>query len=528
MLDANAEADFVNAEASLIAAWAALRNRVQPDRPVALVRHGSDLLVGIALPLPGGKQKILRALIAPPHSDRTLPILQLSIGWLQLALTAVEQEQGARAARLLDLLAQVLSQDNARAAAQDWINRTASWARTEVPELSLSLFSVVQGSPSWWVSSDTAWAEKGAPELRDASEVAAQSLTEMRELEAGTAWALPLLDAGEPKAVLVARAGAAPLPEAAKRVLRASAAAAEPTLRRWNRAERPLWRHGLDALLESMRKVFTPGHLAWKFGLAGLLLLVIALTLVPVEDRVTANLVIEGRVRQTLTAPFEGFVAEVFARPGDSVKKGARLAQLDTRDLLLEQGKYRSARDQAAGKLRQAMGEREAAASQQAAAELREAEAQLALVEAKLERSALTAPLDGMVVTGDWAQQIGSPVETGKEMFELAALEGYRVVLQVADRDISKVHAGQEGRLRLTGRPDESHTFKVKTVTAVASVKDGENGFRVEAEWEADMPALNPGMQGVGKIVVGEASLLRIWTKPLLAWARLKLWSLWW
>ena len=56
----------------------------------------------------------------------------------------------------------------------------------------------------------------------------------------------------------------------------------------------------------------------------------------------------------------------------------------------------------------------------QAAAELRQAQAQLALVETKLARSSLSAPLDGIVVAGDWAQQVGGPVENGKELFEIA------------------------------------------------------------------------------------------------------------
>lgn len=522
--------EFPGARPELAAIWKALRERLTPERPLALARDGEDMVMALSLQLPNGRGASLGVLIGPPHSEKTISLMQLSIGWLQLAITSDVQAQGARAARLLDLLGQVLSQDSARAATQDWINRTASWLRTEVPglePLSLSLFSVKHDIPAWWVSSDTAWAEKGSPHLREAGELAIQALVEVREQQRSGLWALPLLDAGQVRSVLVARAEGE-LPDGARQILRASAAAAEPLLRRWQQSERPLWKHSIDALVEFGRKLITPGHLVWKFGTAVAVMLIGVLTLVPVQERVTASMVIEGRVRQVVTAPFEGFIAVVPVRPGDIVRKGQTLAELDTRDLLLEQSKFRSARDQSAGKLRQALGEREAAASQQAAAELREAEAQLALTDAKIARARLAAPLDGMVVTGDWAQQIGSPIESGKEMFEVAALEGYRVALHVADRDIARVKSGQEGSLRLTGRPGESYDFKVSTVTAVASVKDSENGFRVEAEWRGEPPPLNPGMQGVGKIAVGQASLLSIWTRPLLNWTRLKLWSLLW
>jgi hypothetical protein len=102
------------------------------------------------------------------------------------------------------------------------------------------------------------------------------------------------------------------------------------------------------------------------------------------------------------------------------------------------------------------------------------------------------------------------------------------VVLHVADRDISRVHPGQDGELRLAGQPQHSYVFKVSQVTATASVHEGVNGFRVEASWAGEAPTLSPGMQGVGKVAVGRANLLTIWTRPLLDWLRLKIWSLWW
>jgi hypothetical protein len=98
----------------------------------------------------------------------------------------------------------------------------------------------------------------------------------------------------------------------------------------------------------------------------------------------------------------------------------------------------------------------------------------------------------------------------------------------VADRDIARVHPGQPGALRLTGLPQHSYPFKVSTVTATASVQDGTNGFRVEAEWTGEASALSPGMQGVGKVTVGESNLLMVWIRPSIDWLRLKLWSWWW
>ncbi|RZL31729.1 MAG: HlyD family secretion protein [Rubrivivax sp.] len=161
-----------------------------------------------------------------------------------------------------------------------------------------------------------------------------------------------------------------------------------------------------------------------------------------------------------------------------------------------------------------------------ASAELQGAEGQLALVEAKLARAQLVAPIAGLVVSGDWVQQVGSPTELGKEMFEIAS-EGYRVVLHVPERDIARVRSGQRGVLRLAGQPQDGHDFELSRVTATASVQDGTNGFRAEAMWVGETPALSPGMQGVAKVVVGTSNLLTIWTRESLDWLRLKLWQYW-
>ena len=521
------------------AQWSALC--AQPERlpPGAVVRidvpAGSDLLIAAAISLPNGQLGLVGVAIAPPFNDRTVQLVALSLGWLQLALAAGQFDRSRRAGRLLELLGHVASQTGARGGAQEWINRTAAWAREElgsaVPSLEMTLFEVRGALPRWWVSSDTAWAETASPALIAATEVAAQALVEMQDVQGRGWWATPVMDDGKVATVLVVKLDVAlgtDLPEPVKSLLRANLGLAEPLMRRWRQADDSLLRHGLASTRSAWTKITGPGHLTWKAGAAGLVLALLVLLVWPVPDRVTANTVIEGRLRQVITAPFDGFIGQVAVRPGQRVVRGQMLARLDDRDLKLEQGKFRSERDQASGKLRQAMSERDAPAMALAQAEVQQAEAQLALVEAKLARSELVAPQDGLLVTGDWVQQIGGPVETGKEMFEIASGEGYRVVLHVSDRDIARVHLGQTGALRLTGQPNASHVFRISNLTATASVQDGINGFRVEAEWQGEVPPLSPGMQGIGKIEVGKSNLLTVWTRPSIDWLRLKIWSWWW
>lgn len=519
------------AQAEVDQAWAEARARVTPDSPVALARVATgELLVATHLQLPDGQPATVGALLAPPHNDRNLQLLLLSLGWLQLTLSAASLAHNQRAAALLQLLGHVAAQPGSRAAAQDWINRTAAWARAQLPPqamLTLSLFERRFERMHWWVAADTSHAEAGSPAVMAATELAQRAFVEERLLDEADHWALPLLDQGEVVAVLVAQHGQGRLPEAARLVLQTSATAAEPLLRHWREHQRPWPAVTWLALRRVAARLAGPGHWAWKAGAAALVAALAMLLLVPVDDRVTANTVIEGRTRQLVTVPFEGFIREVLVRPGDRVRRGQLLLRLDGRELQIEAAKLRGERDQAAGKLRQALAEHDAPAVAQVSAELQGAEGQLALVEAKLARAALVSPLDGLVVSGDWMQQIGAPLELGKEAFEIASDDGYRVVLHVPERDIARVRAGQRGVLRLAGQPQQGHDFELSRVTATASVQDGANGFRAEAAWLGATPALSPGMQGVAKVSVGRANLLTIWTRASVDWLRLKLWTYW-
>jgi RND family efflux transporter MFP subunit len=266
------------------------------------------------------------------------------------------------------------------------------------------------------------------------------------------------------------------------------------------------------------------GHASFKLGALAALAAAVVLSVAEMDYRVTAKSVIEGVVQRAAVAPFRGFVAAAPVRAGAQVTQGQVLAVLDDRDLRLEQARYRSEVDQAEQKYHDANARRERPTAAQAAAQQRQAQAQLDLVEEKLARARITAPVDGLVVSGDLTQLLGSPVEQGQTLFEVAPLDAYRVILRVDERDIGELKTGQRGQLVLTGLSKEPLPFSVRTITAVAEQGDGKNLFRVEAELDRAVPYLRPGMEGVGKVEVGERKVLWVWTHGLTDWLRLALW----
>jgi len=139
----------------------------------------------------------------------------------------------------------------------------------------------------------------------------------------------------------------------------------------------------------------------------------------------------------------------------------------------------------------------------------------------------LIAPFDGVVVNGDLSQSLGAPVERGEVLFEVAPLDGYRIILEVDERDVSQIAVGQRGQLALTGFPDATLLMVVEKITPVSSTDEGRNYFRVEAMLSEPSSLLRPGMEGIGKIDIEQRKLAWIWTHKLVAWARLWFWS-WW
>jgi hypothetical protein len=116
-------------------------------------------------------------------------------------------------------------------------------------------------------------------------------------------------------------------------------------------------------------------------------------------------------------------------------------------------------------------------------------------------------------------------VELGKLLFEIAPLDAYRVILKIDERDIAFLRTGQRGELALSGIPNELMQFAVKQITPVSTPQEGRNYFRVEAQIDNASARLRPGMEGVGKVSVGERKLIWIWTHSLVDWLRLWAWK---
>jgi hypothetical protein len=280
-----------------------------------------------------------------------------------------------------------------------------------------------------------------------------------------------------------------------------------------------------ETVLQKARLVVGPRHPGAKLVALAVVGLIGFLSLATGTYRVAAKTVVEGSVQRAEVAPFDGHIAQAFVRAGDVVQAGQVLCRLDDRELKLEYARLSSEREQEERRSRQVLAGQDRGEMMVAAAEIAQTDAKLSLITDKLQHATLTAPFDGVVVSGDLNQYLGTPVEQGKLLFQIAPLNAYRVILQVDERDISNLTLGQTGKLTLSGLPGQTLDFAVQQITPVANQQEGRNFFRVEARLLAAPDRIRPGMEGVGKVSVGTRKLIWIWTHSLVDWFRFWIWK---
>lgn len=363
-----------------------------------------------------------------------------------------------------------------------------------------------------------------APEKDEVPAIAHADLA--REFRDSAILSVPLLEAGNANGVLtLERSQGDPFDAESVELCKTVGMLLGPILGLKRDNERGVWQRATQALAGGARALFGPRHPGVKLIALTAAAAVLLCSLATGTYRVSAKTVIEGAVQSAAVAPFDGYIAQSMVRAGDQVAKGQELCRLDDKDLKLEQTRLASEREQLLRKHRQALAAQDRAQMGVVAAQIDQAQAQLLLIEDKLARATLHAPFDGVVVSGDLSQLLGTPVEQGKVLFQIAPLDAYRVILEVDERDIDQIRVGEQGELALSGMPSQPLHFSVKQITPVSTAQDGRNYFRVEAQLDNPSARLRPGMEGVGKISAGSRKLIWIWTHSLVDWLRMWAWK---
>ena len=513
--------------------WNSIKAQLSTEKPVVIQKSEQGYLIGYLL-TNSSSSSLIGLSIAPPISEITLELVRTSMGWLFYEQQSQKLQHAFQAEQLLEIFAHVINQTQFRIAAQEWINQTTTYIRNQFPhypniQLNYLLIKDKQ-KVQWIVSSELSWTEKGAADMQKLNEIALQTLFLQHELHEQHWFGYPVFNQGKIQAIVVAKDRYFEQHDshtALSLYLKSNIDLIHPLLQHWHQSEQGLIEHSLKSGQNLFKKYSSDGHYTWKIITGLLLVFLLCITLIPVDKLVTANLNVEGKTRWIISAPTQGFIQQVLVRPGDKVKKAQPLIQLDNTDLKIQIAEQHSLLDQAQHQFRVAMAEQNLTDSGLAANQIKQQEAKIQTLQRKINQTTVTAPITGTIIDGDWIQQIGTPVEDGKELFQIASQDAYKVILHVADKDIHFIQKDQNGVLKLTGLPDQTFPIRITRITPVASVQNNVNGFKVEAAWLDSPPALTPGMQGVGKITVGKTNLLFRWSRDFINWMKLKIWSNW-
>jgi biotin carboxyl carrier protein len=488
--------------------------------------------------------------LSAPQLQLLLRELHWGVGWLHSLLwqhrSTGEGERGTASLAAMDVLAAVQEHDSLLESALALCNALTVQLKAERVSFGLMRKDAIKlaamSHGAWFrKKSDVVEALEAAmdeamdqgmplslPKVREGDPVTLQQARLQALGGKGAVASVPMMDRGMPVGVLVVERAVDAEPFTARDLLTAETIAAlvAPGIAMKQREER--WvggrvrRYGMDGA----KALFGPRRpLAKALGIGALLLLLVLF--VPLAQfQVRADAELEGEVQRAASAPFSGFIARSQARAGDVVRAGQVLATLDDRDLRVDRARALGEVQQLDRRYREALAKHERSEMSLAGAQLRQAEAGLRLIDYKLARTRIVAPLSGVLVSGDLSQKVGTPVEEGDLLFEVAPMGSFRVVLSVEEQDVNYLRPGQRGRFAPTGLAGDTVPFAVKRITSVTSTVDGRNLFRVEAELTGNRQAvMRPGMEGVAKVEIDRRSNFWIWTRSLREWLRLFLWK---
>jgi len=268
-----------------------------------------------------------------------------------------------------------------------------------------------------------------------------------------------------------------------------------------------------------------PEHTWSKVLAIALTVLVFALFLVRVNYRVEGNFILRSDEAEYLTAPFDGYLDQVYVRAGDHVEKGHPLVSLNRSELLLDQSaaladvvRYQRESDKARAAGNMAEMRIDDALAQQA-------QARLDLVRYHLANAVVQAAFDGVVVEGDLRERIGSPVKQGDALFKVARTDSLYAEAEIGERDVAEIMGETAGEIAFVTQPKIKYPVTLRVLQPAAVTKKDGNVFLARLQPNGGTPAWwRPGMTGLCKISTERRSLFWILTHRTVDFLRLKLW----
>jgi hypothetical protein len=240
-----------------------------------------------------------------------------------------------------------------------------------------------------------------------------------------------------------------------------------------------------------------------------------------------SNPVFRPIVQADIRPAVDGVVDRVFVREGMIVERGAPV-------LHIRDDERRARRDAALASVAAAERSAAIASSRGDAAEERlqrlridVLRRQASLLDEEIASSVVRAPVRGVVLTPRPEERIGSHADAGDLLATIGRTDSLEVELGVDERDITRVHPGDEVRMRIAAMPQHTFSGRVSSMAPLSSGDSTAVSFLVRGTVANPDGLLRPGMNAYARVLTDPASVAgRVFRDPARA-IRLWWWRMW-
>jgi Barrel-sandwich domain of CusB or HlyD membrane-fusion len=263
----------------------------------------------------------------------------------------------------------------------------------------------------------------------------------------------------------------------------------------------------------------------WK-TVASIAAVAVLLLIMPVPYHVRCRCTAEPTVRRFAVAPYQGLIEHGFAKPGDTVKQGQVLAQMDGRAVRWELSSIRAEREQAMRKREVKLAANDISEAMLAELESKKLASREELLNHQLEQLEIRSSIDGVILSGSLERAEAASVQMGQVLFEIGLMKPLRLEIAVPAEEMAQVRAGQSVTVWIRGQEGEPIDGKIERIHPRSETRESKNIFVAEVLFANEDLRLQPGMEGNVRIVCDRRPLAwNIFHKP---WNYVRTQLTWW
>lgn len=297
-----------------------------------------------------------------------------------------------------------------------------------------------------------------------------------------------------------------------------------PALPLVDRASRSIVRHVADSAVNAFAKWYSWHGLGRKFLALLFVATAVWFTFGTMDYDVLAPCRIVPEQINTVSAPYQGMIAKVFVLPGDRVKAGQLLIQIDTRELLIEKNRILSEIASTCIEANAFLRDRKQQDAFLLQAQIRVLNTDLQLIEQQLQRANIRALEDGVVLPTEIHRRVGQFVNLGEPLLEVADENCWHLEIDTPENQARHLSLQQQGLFQSNARPDQRLTCRIAKISPSSQIVRQKNVVIVEAALDARDEWMKIGMEGHVRVNTGKKPVWWTFLHPVVDYVRLRLW----